>query len=115
MHHLIAFRLPTASLRRCDLRRTSPRGVEVATLELGRVRSPPSNSSLLFSPRVPKSALQQFAVVHPATRRSPPPNLSPRFQHRHRHGLPPPFDTGALSFATSSPSFEELRQAAADA
>ena len=37
MHRLIAFRSPTASLRRCDLRRTSPRGVEVATLELGRV------------------------------------------------------------------------------
>ena len=30
MHCLIAFRSPTASLRRCDLRRTSPRGVEVA-------------------------------------------------------------------------------------
>ena len=36
MHRLIAFRSPTASLRRCDLRRTSP-SLEVATLELGRV------------------------------------------------------------------------------
>src|SRR5438445_7543727 len=33
----IAFRSPTASLRWCDLRRTSPRSVEVTTLELGRV------------------------------------------------------------------------------
>src|SRR5437660_8600702 len=76
MHHWIAFRLPTASLRRCDLRRTSPRGVAVATLELGRVRSPPSNSSLLFSPRTPKSALQHFAAVLSSTRRSPPSNSS---------------------------------------
>src|SRR5437899_487526 len=77
MHHLIAFRLATASLQRCDLRRTSPRGVEVATLELGRVRSPPSNSSLLFSPRTPKSALQQFAAALPSRAETRPPTVRP--------------------------------------
>src|SRR5207245_6107263 len=84
MHHLIAFRLPTASLRRCDLRRTSPRGAEVATLELGRVRSPPSNSSLLFYPRTPKSALQQFAAVLPSRAEVRPPTV------RRRSLLNPP-------------------------
>src|SRR5438445_13565865 len=89
MHRLIAFRSPTASLRRCDLRRTSPRGVEVATLELGRVRSPPSNSSLLFSPRAPKSALQQFAAVLSSPGGTPPQHISPPLP-RHAPDTPPP-------------------------